>query len=620
MAALAVFSLSSALAAGRCQLQQFGVLPVDMQGPRPLVSTTINSVKARFLLDSGAFYSSLSRDAAAQYRLPVTPVPHGNFYLLGTGGKEKAQLATVKSFGFLGINLSDVQFFVIDQNVWGDAAGSIGQNLLRVTDVEYDFANGLMRFLKPVGCGDQPLAYWAVHTPFSFVELQYMDAAHSLLLSTATINGHRIKVLFDTGSPRSILSLPAAARAGITPGSPGVKFLGVGTGIGNGPVQMWSAPVASFQLGDEKIEHTHLLIGDLPSQHGFDDWDMLLGEDFFTSHRIYVAYGQRKLYFTYNGGPVFNLIVPPAPAGAGGGAAASPVNPAASASTDSQAISDAPTDADGFRRRGMAYASRREFDRALADLTHACELAPRDADAHYDRGLLYEQERQFKSALRDFDTTIALRPDDLDAHLARAQLLRSQPDATSAAAQSEIASDLAAVSRLAAPAANVRLRLADLYRDLGNYAAAMNQLEEWLAHHPLDTDQAEGLNERCWLRAKSNRDLQAALDDCDHALALRPYAAPTSATRIGSIVESWTDPEILDSRGLVYLRLGRFRDAIRDYDAALDRNPVIATSLYGRGLAKLRLGEQAQGHADLAAAQKLDSGIARFFAGIGLAP
>lgn len=75
-----------------------------------------------------------------------------------------------------------------------------------------------------------------------------------------------------------------------------------------------------------------------------------------------------------------------------------------------------------------------------------------------------------------------------------------------------------------------------------------------------------------------------------------------------------------DRRALVYLRLGRFKDAIRDYDAALDRNPVIATSLYGRGLAKLRLGEQAQGEADLAAAQKLDSGIARLFAGVGLAP
>ncbi|MGH8290806.1 MAG: retropepsin-like aspartic protease [Steroidobacteraceae bacterium] len=190
IAALAAFSLSSAVAAGKCQLQQIGVLPVDMQGPRPLVWTTINGVKARFQLDSGAFYSTISRDAAAQYQLPITSMPRGDFYIVGAGGEEKAQIATVESFGFLGASLPKVQFLVIEQNIWGDSAGAIGQNLLRVTDVEYDLANGLVRFLKPVGCGSQPLAYWAVRTPFSFVELRYVDALQSHLLSTATINGH----------------------------------------------------------------------------------------------------------------------------------------------------------------------------------------------------------------------------------------------------------------------------------------------------------------------------------------------------------------------------------------------------------------------------------------------
>jgi hypothetical protein len=41
------------------------------------------------------------------------------------------------------------------------------------------------------------------------------------------------------------------------------------------------------------------------------DVDMLIGADFFLSHRIYVANSQRKLYFTYNGGPVFNLTAEP---------------------------------------------------------------------------------------------------------------------------------------------------------------------------------------------------------------------------------------------------------------------------------------------------------------------
>jgi len=34
---------------------------------------------------------------------------------------------------------------------------------------------------------------------------------------------------------------------------------------------------------------------------------MLIGADFFLSHRVYVASSQNRLYFTYNGGPVFDL-------------------------------------------------------------------------------------------------------------------------------------------------------------------------------------------------------------------------------------------------------------------------------------------------------------------------
>lgn len=57
-----------------------------------------------------------------------------------------------------------------------------------------------------------------------------------------------------------------------------------------------------------------------------------------------------------------------------------------------------------------------------------------------------------------------------------------------------------------------------------------------------------------------------------------------------------------------------------DYDSALAVDPNQSSSLYGRGLAELRLGEKAKGQTDLAAAEKLDSGIAALFAHMGLVP
>ncbi|MFZ0549639.1 MAG: aspartyl protease family protein [Steroidobacteraceae bacterium] len=606
MAALAALSLSSGVATAHCQLQPLGALPVDLAGLRPTVSARINGLEARFMLDTGAYYSIISDDAVAKYQLPVRSVSTRAFYIRGVGGSEGARLATVNSFEFIGVAVHKVQFLVIDQPFGDDYAGIFGQNLLRFSDVEYDLANGSVRFFKPTGCGQQPLAYWAVSTPYTAIELEPTDSMEDHLVGAATINGKRIRVWFDTGAPRSFLSLAAAERAGITPDSPGVTFLGLVGGIGPGRNKVWSAPVDSFRLGGEKVQHTHLLISDIDSGHrigevGDDMPEMLLGADFFLSHRIYVAYSQRKLYFTYNGGPLFNLSLPQSAPGA----QKQPASPAASqtsAAAGEHPDSDTPTDPDGFKRRGMAYASMGELDRALSDLTRACDLAPRDADDHYDRAVVYVRAGQFKPALQDFTTTITLQPDDIDARVARAYLLQSHPNIDPNATP-DVKSDLDAVARLAAPAANVRLRLAELYGTVGDYPAAVDQIDQWLSHRRVPGDQLRGLNARCWLRATSNRDLREALQDCNHALDL-----------------SFDDPDIRDSRGLVYLRLGKFDQAIMDYSSALRINPAMPTALYGRGLAELRRGEDTQGQADLAAARKLDSSIVKLFTDMRLLP
>jgi tetratricopeptide (TPR) repeat protein/predicted aspartyl protease len=625
LALLAAFCASTAVA-GQCQLQKIGEMPVDMQGLHPLVTTKINGAKARFLLDTGSFYSTMWRDAAARYQLPVTPAPGDSLYIEGVGGREKAEIATIKSFEFLGVPLSKVQFLVVNQGSSDDPAGLIGQNLLRISDVEYDLANGAVRFFKPVGCDGQPLAYWAVSTPYTSVKLQSMYVSEYHLSATAVVSGRRMRVWFDTGASRSLLSLDAAARIGITPSSPGVTFLGTGGGIGMGAVKMWIAPVASFQLGGEKVEHAHLLIADLEPRHpvGYvsdsETPDMLLGDDFFLSHRIYVAYSQHKIYFTYNGGPLFNLNLPQVVSGRAKPPTTLDASTHAAAAPGAQAQPSAPADADGLRRQGMAYASMQEFDRAIADLTRACELAPGDAENYYDRGLVYSRGKQLKPALKDFDAAIKLQPDDIDAHLARALLLQSQPDVDPAATSVDIRSDLDVVSRLAPPAASVRLMLGSLYGRLGDYRTALSQIDQWLDTHRLKSDQAIGLNNRCWLRARANRDLRAALDDCNEALDLTPYVPGTIKSRIRRAVDTPSRLDALDSRGLVYLRLGRPNAAMSDYDDALEIDPNLPTSLYGRGLAELRLGRKARGRQDLAAAEKLDGGIAKRFAGMGLTP
>ena len=108
--------------------------------------------------------------------------------------------------------------------------------------------------------------------------------------------------------------------------------------------------------------------------------------------------------------------------------------------------------------------------------------------------------------------------------------------------------------------------------------------------------------DRCWARAVANVELDLALADCDEAVRAAPRSAP-----------------VLDTRAFVYLRMGRNEEAIKDYDAALQGNTGLSASFYGRGVAKLRLGDVEGAKADLFRAETLRPGTRAQFTAFGLA-
>ena len=56
-------------------------------------------------------------------------------------------------------------------------------------------------------------------------------------------------------------------------------------------------------VGGEVISNNRLEVADFL----LGDVEVLVGVDFFLSHRIYVSKSQRRIFFTYNGGRVFAL-------------------------------------------------------------------------------------------------------------------------------------------------------------------------------------------------------------------------------------------------------------------------------------------------------------------------
>jgi tetratricopeptide (TPR) repeat protein/predicted aspartyl protease len=591
LAPVAAFVPGAALAA--CNLGKMAELPVTMAGSKPLVTAQINGTDARFIADSGAFYSMIAPASAAQFNLRLGPAPFG-LSVRGIGGQADISVTTVKVFTLAGYALRDVQFLVGGSEPGAGSAGVIGQNVLHIGDVEYDLANGAIRLMRPHNCSRSILAYWANATqPYSVMDIQSTTVLSPGTIGTAYVNGVKIRVLFDTGATNSILALRAAEHAGVEPGAAGTAEAGDSYGIGRGTVKTWIAPVADFKIGDEEIRNTRLRIGDIR----LDNADMLIGADFFLSHRIYVATSQSKLYFTYNGGPVFNLAASPTARTATMSATETP----STASPPPSTPADEPADAAAYSRRGAAFAARRDYADAIADLSRACELAPDQPEYLYQRGIVHAQNKQPSLAMADFDQAIKLKPDDVSSLIGRAELRLMSRDNAAAA------TDLDAADRFAPRQADIRLLLAHDYARADMSAPAVAQYDLWIAAHGDDARLPTALNGRCWSKALSGQDLSDALADCNAALKRVPKSSLDSA-------------RVLASRGLVRLRMGDFEKSAADFGAALSLRPNDAWCLYGRGLDELRQGKAAAGQADITAATAASPRIADEFKRHGITP
>lgn len=570
----------------KCEVGKILELPVTMVGLQPMVTATIDGHDTRFVADSGAFYSTISPGTAAEFGLRLGNAPNG-FYLSGIGGQTTPRVATVKTMLLGGHPFERVQFLVGGSETGG--AGLLGQNILGMADAEYDLAGGVIRLMKSHDCDRANLAYWAAGKPVSELPIESVTDARFHTKGSVTLDGARIDAAFDTGASTTVLTTAAAARAGVKPDSPGVVPGGYSHGLGRKLIRTWIGTFQGLTIGDEQIKKIKLRFGDV----GDGGFDMLIGADFFLSHRVYVDNQRHRLFFTYNGGPVFDLKTklpgPDATATVAGtvDAGAKPV----------AVPTGAPTTAEEFARRGAAETSRHDFAAGLADLDRATALAPDDPDYRYQRAVVMTESGRMAAARMEVDRALALRPQYADALMLRASLRSMAHDRSGAR------SDLDAVSAIVAKPADVRLALAGHYSSLGAQTAAIEQLDQWIAAHPDDSRLADALNSRCWARTLTNVAIDEAIADCNKSLRLRPHIAAT-----------------IDSRGLAYFRRGDLDRAVKDFDAALAIEPKTPWSLYARGIIRLRRGDKAGGEADMAAAVAIRPGVAHQADEFGIKP
>jgi tetratricopeptide (TPR) repeat protein len=247
-----------------------------------------------------------------------------------------------------------------------------------------------------------------------------------------------------------------------------------------------------------------------------------------------------------------------------------------------------------YYNRGVEYAVKGECDRAIADYNQAIRLDPKYVLAYNKRGDCFTRQGSNFRALEDYAKAIELDPTNSRVYFNRGDIFRKEGDFDRAI------SEYTESIRLEPKDADAFNRRGIAHLRKGEYERAITDQTEAIRFNP---KHAKAFNDRCWAATIVGRALQQALADCNESLRL-----------------DGNDPDAIASRGFTYLKLGQLADAIVDYDAALKVAPKHASSLYGRGVVKLRQGDVEGGNADLATATAIQANIADEFARYGVAP
>jgi len=287
--------LPTAAQSAPCHIRQIAELPVTLYGARgrhPVVGATINGVGANLVFDTGGAVNFLSAASALRLKLHPTPPPAAS-QLRSMGQIVEAQVAKADRIAFAGVDIASPDFAVVHAAFGGEIDGALGEPLFADADVEIDLADRVIRLFKPEGCDGANLAYWADPQQVSVVDLEPFPAAVRPF-GWVKVNGVPLRALFDTGAPDTDLTADAAKRAGVIPGGDGVHEAGTVGGVGPGGLKNWTGRFQSLTIGKETIPNLVLNFTDKPHASA----DLIIGADYFLTHRVLISKSQGKLYST----------------------------------------------------------------------------------------------------------------------------------------------------------------------------------------------------------------------------------------------------------------------------------------------------------------------------------
>jgi hypothetical protein len=299
----------AAPAAADCTLVRISEFPVRMQGTIALLPAKIRGEKVDFVIGTGANMTQIDRGIAERLALPRDDKSGLRIY--GAGREMKLERVTVPGLELPGATApGDLRMALAPAAQHADGiAGVLGNDFWSKADVEFDLPHKRVAMYQNKGCDGAPTPWSA--TPDQ-VNLRGSNAFQTML--QVEIDGVPLLALLDSAAPQTVMSWRTARQLGVTPSDPDLVRSGRWRGLDGKPVEIRTHTFRSFKIGEEEIQRPRIAVAELVAESRGDTgshlsqdggWDLLLGADWLNAHRVYVQSRERKLWFTYEGGPVF---------------------------------------------------------------------------------------------------------------------------------------------------------------------------------------------------------------------------------------------------------------------------------------------------------------------------
>lgn len=254
------------------------------------VPASLNGHAARMIVDTGSEGSLVSPEAMALF--DMQPDRERRTVVQGTGGEGRL----VPNAIIHSLRIGTVEFGPVSVPVEALPAipalvpaieGLVGADLLSRYDIEFSVAEGWMAFWSPATATCSGPVGWR----YLYRAVPLDITPRKRLMAAVELDGHTLHALIDSGARSTIVSTDAAHMAGVSAatlaGDPG----GVAAGLdGHGQVYHWHR-FQSLRVGQEEEKAPVLTVSPV-----HDTADMLLGADWFRTHRVWISYATRSLY------------------------------------------------------------------------------------------------------------------------------------------------------------------------------------------------------------------------------------------------------------------------------------------------------------------------------------